>query len=155
MKVVGWVLALVVGGFLLAFGAMKFAGAAFIFPYIEYKAAAAGLPMAALAWPFGNYAVGALEVLAGVLVILPMTRRFGALLAVVPILGAVIAHLTPYLGTSTPLDFATPKPDAALATGGGFLRAHFTAETSSMLFTIAVVMLVVSLINLIVQRRVT
>jgi len=153
MTIVKWLLALAVGGFLLAFGIMKFAGMAFIFPYIEYKAGAAGLPMADLAWPLGNYAVGALEVLAGALVILPMTRRLGAPLAVLPLFGAVLAHLSPYLGTTTPLDFASPKPLEALAAGGGFVRENFSAETGPMLFMMASAMLVLALINLFVQRR--
>lgn len=153
MTIVKWLLALAVGGFLLAFGIMKFAGMAFIFPYIEYKATAAGLPLADLAWPLGNYAVGALEILAGALVILPMTRRFGAPLAVLPLLGAVIAHISPYLGTTTPLDFASPKPLEALAAGGGFVRENFTAETGPMLFMMASAMLVLALINLFVHRR--
>lgn len=153
MSIVKWLLALIVGGFLLAFGIMKFAGAAFIFPYIEFKAGAAGLPLADLAWPLGNYAVGAVEVLAGALVILPATRRLGSLFAVPPLLGAVIAHLSPYLGTTTPLDFASPKPSAALAAGGGFVRDNFTAETGPMLFMMAATMLVVAVINALVQRR--
>lgn len=153
MSIVKWLLALIVGGFLLVFGIMKFAGAAFIFPYIEYKASAAGLPLAGLAWPFGNYAVGAVEVLAGALVILPPTRRFGALLAVAPLLGAVLVHLSPYLGTTTPTGFADPMPSEALAAGGGFTRDNFMAETSPMLFMVASTMLAAALVNLFVQRR--
>ena len=153
MTILKWVLALIVGGFLLMFGFMKFTGAAFIFPYIEYKATAAGLPLAGLAFPLGNYAVGAVELLAGVLVILPMTRRFGSLLAVIPFLGAAFVHLTPYLGTVTPLDFADPKPLEALKAGAGFVRTDFTAETGTMLFIMAASMLVVSIINVIIQRR--
>lgn len=153
MTILKWLLALAVGGFLLAFGIMKFAGAAFIFPYIEFKAGAAGLPLADLAWPLGNYAVGAVEVLAGALVILPMTRKLGSLLAVAPLLGAVIVHLSPYLGVTTPLDFADPKPVEALAAGGGFVRDNFTAETGPMLFVMASVMLAVAMLNLLVQRR--
>lgn len=153
LTIIKWLFAVAVGGFLLAFGIMKFAGAAFIFPYIEYKAGAAGLPLAELAWPFGNYAVGALEIAAGVLVILPGTRRLGALLAVIPLLGAVIVHLSPYLGTVTPVDFAAAKPNEALAAGGGFDRSDFSAQTSPMLFMLASIMFVVALVNLFLQRR--
>lgn len=154
MTIFKWGLALLVGGFLLFFGFMKFSGAAFIFPYIEYRATAAGLPFANLAWPLGNYAVGAVEILAGALVLAPQTRRLGALVAVAPFLGAVLVHLSPYLGVVTPADFASPKPEAALAAGEGFVRAHFTAEESPTLFAIAAGMLLVSLANLFVQRRV-
>lgn len=153
MRILKWIFALAVGGFLLFFGYLKFSGAAFIFPYIEYKAGAAGLPLAELAYPIGNYLVGATEILAGILVILPMTRNIGAPFAVLPFLGAAFMHLTPYLGTITPLDFATPKPIDALKTGEGFVRTDFTAETGNTLFVIAVVMLVISIVNVFIQRR--
>lgn len=153
MTVLRWVLSLAVGAFLITFGAMKFFGVAFIFPYIEYKATAAGLPLADLFYPVGNYAVGALEVTAGVLVILPMTRRLGAPLAVVPLLGAVVFHLSPYLGIMTPTDFADPKPTEALAAGGGFVRENFSTEAAPMLFVIASVMLGLAIVNLLIQRR--
>ena len=153
MVLIKWIFALAVGGFLLFFGYLKFSGAAFIFPYIEYKAGATGLPLADFAFPLVNMVVGATEILAGILVILPFTRRLGSMFAVMPFLGAVAVHLTPYLGTVTPLDFASPKPVEALSAGSGFVREHFTAETGSTLFMIAVGMLVVSVINVIIQRR--
>ncbi|MBT8471754.1 MAG: hypothetical protein KJN99_04060, partial [Marinicaulis sp.] len=68
-------MALAVGGFLLFMGATKFSGRAHIFPYIEYKAAAGGIPFAEHAFPVGNLATGALEILAGLLVIIPPTRQ--------------------------------------------------------------------------------
>ena len=154
MAILKWIFALAVGGFLLLFGFFKVSGAAFIFPYIEFKAGAAGLPLAGLAYPVGNWLVGIMELVAGVLVILPMTRTtIGAPFAVLPFLGAVVMHLTPYLGTNTPLDFATPKPVDALKAGEGFVRSDFTAETGSTLFMIAVGMLIVSVVNLFIQRR--
>jgi len=132
---------------------MKFAGGAHIFPYIEYKAVAAGFPMAELFYPLVNYATGGLEILAGALVILPMTRAIGSKLAVLPLLGAVVFHLSPLLGVSTPDGYATPSPVEALAAGGPFLREHFTSGESMTLFSMAAGMLVVALINLVVQRR--
>ena len=153
MNILKWILALAVGAFLIFFGYLKFSGAAFIFPYIEYKGTEAGLPLAEIAYPLGNYIVGSMEILAGILVILPFTRSFGSLFAVLPFAGAVSMHLTPYLGTVTPLDFASPKPVEALARGGEFVRTDFTAETGSTLFTIAVAMLVVSIVNVLIQRR--
>ncbi|MEO1149881.1 MAG: hypothetical protein AAFW83_02725 [Pseudomonadota bacterium] len=153
MAILKWVLALAVGGFLVFFGYLKFSGAAFIFPYIEYKASTAGLPLADLAYPVGNWLVGATEIVAGLLVLLPFTRRWGALVGVMPFLGAVVIHLSPYLGTVTPLDFAADKPSTALAAGSGFVREHFTAETGNSLFLIAVGMFLVAIINAVVQRR--
>ncbi|MEM1194350.1 MAG: hypothetical protein AAGH42_13280 [Pseudomonadota bacterium] len=153
MAILKWAFALAVGGFLVFFGYLKFSGAAFIFPYIEYKASAAGLPFADLAYPAGNWLVGATEIIAGLLVLLPFTRRWGSIVGVLPFLGAAVIHLSPYLGTVTPLDFAANKPAAALAAGSGFVREHFTSETGNTLFLIAVAMLVVSIVNVIIQRR--
>ena len=153
MSAIKWVLALLLGGFLLFFGVMKFTGGAHIFPYVEYKAGAAGFPMADMFYPLMNYATAALEILAGALVILPMTRGIGSKLAVLPLLGAVVFHLSPLLGVSTPDGYATPAPTEALAAGGPFLREHFTSGESMTLFSMAVGMLVVALINLFLQRR--
>ena len=152
MTILKWVLALAVGGFLIMFGVMKFTGGAHIFHYIEFKAAGAGAPFAEFAYPLGNYATGLLEIAAGVLLILPMTRRLGAMLGVAPLAGAVVFHLSPLLGVTTPDGFADPKPIAAIEAGGPFARADFSTGESTTLFTIAVVMLIVAVINLVVQR---
>ena len=152
MTLLKWVLALAIGGFLIMFGVMKFTGAAHIFPYIEYKATALDAPFAAFAYPLGNYATGALELLAGGLLILPMTRRLGSQLAVLPFLGAVVFHLSPLLGIVTPAGFSDPKPEAALAAGGPFTAADFSGETN-MLFLMALGGLVASIINLMIQRN--
>lgn len=153
MKIVQWILALGVGGFLLMMGFMKFSGAAHIFPYIEYKAAGLGAPFAELAFPIGNYATGLLEVAAGVLVILPMTRKLGAKLSVLPFLGAVLFHLSPLLGVSTPAGYADPKPVEALAAGGPFAATDFSSDMTTALFMMAMAGLIASIINLIVQRN--
>ncbi|MEM9014848.1 MAG: hypothetical protein AAGB02_07045 [Pseudomonadota bacterium] len=153
MTAIRWILALVLGGFLLMFGFLKFSGEAHIFPYIEYKMTGLGIPLAELAHPFGNFAVGGLELVAGALVILPMTRQLGAKLALVPLLGAVVFHLTPFLGVSTPTGFADPKPIDVLADGGPFARTDFAEAMTTGLFMTACVMLVVAIINLIVQRN--
>ena len=153
MTILRWVLALAIGGFLVFFGVMKFTGGAHIFPYIEYKAAAAGLPFAEMAYPLGNYATGALELLAGVLLILPITRNLGAKLAVLPFLGAVAFHLSPFLGVTTPDGYANPKPVDIIAAGGPFARSDFSEAASMSLFMIAVAGLIASVINLFVQNK--
>jgi len=152
MAIVKWALALVLGGFLIFFGIMKFTGGAHIFPYIEFKASVLGFPMANLFFPVVNYATGLLEIVAGVLVILPFTRGIGSKIAVLPFLGAVVFHLSPLLGVTTPDGYATPVPTDALAAGGPFLREHFTDGTSMALFSMAAGMLVVALINAFIQR---
>ncbi len=153
MTIMRWALALAVGGFLIVFGATKFTGGAHIFPYIEYKATGLGAPFADLAYPWLNYAVGALELAAGVLVILPMTRRLGALIGVLPFFGAVLVHLSPFLGVATPAGYADPAPAAALAAGGPFAASDFSTAMTTSLFMIAVGGLFAAIVNLIVQRN--
>ena len=153
MNILKWVLALAVGVFLIFFGVTKFTGGAHIFPYIEYKATALGFPMADLFFPLVNYLTGALELVAGALVIIPATRKLGAAIAVLPFLGAFGFHLSPLLGVVTPDGYADPAPTEALAAGGPFLRDAFSTGASPALFTIASVMLVVSVVNLFLQRR--
>lgn len=150
--VLRWALALGIGGLLVFFGVMKFTGAAHIFPYMEYKMAGEGIAVADYVYPWMNYATGALEILAGALLILPFTRRVGSLLAALPFLGAVAFHLSPYLGTSTPDGYSDPKPVDVLAAGGPFARSDFTEATSMTLFIIACVGLAAAIVNLVVQR---
>ena len=154
--IIRWVLSLAVGGFLIMMGITKFTGGAHIFPLIEMKALGLGFPMADLFFPLVNYATGTLEVVAGALVILPMTRaKFGAPLAVLPFLGAVVFHLSPLLGVVTPTGYAEGADglEAALASGSGFTAEHFTAETGPTLFAMAAVFLVLAIINFVLHRR--
>lgn len=156
MTIVKWLLSLAVGGFLIVFGITKFTGGAHIFPLIEMKATAAGLPLADLFFPLVNYATGALELLAGVLVILPMTRKtIGAPLAVLPFSGAVVFHISPFLGLITPNGYAENADglEAALAAGSGFTRDHFSADTGPVLFALALGFLILAIINAALHRR--
>lgn len=152
MTILRWALALAVGGFLVFFGVMKFSGGAHIFPYIEYQAGAAGAPFAELAYPLGNYATGGLELLAGILLIIPATRALGSKLAILPFLGAVGFHLSPFLGVTTPDGYADPKPVELLAAGGPFARSDFSEGASMALFIMALAGFVAAIINLFVQR---
>ena len=92
-------------------------------------------------------------VAAGLLLVLPPTRQFGAKLAIFPFLGAVTFHLSPLLGVSTPAGFANPKPLEVLADGGPFGASDFSPEMTTALFAIAVGGLILSIINAIVQRN--
>lgn len=156
VKIAEWILSLAVGGFLIVFGITKFTGGAHIFPLIEMKATGLGFPLADLFFPFVNYATGALELLAGALVILPMTRqKIGAPLAVLPFLGATVFHLSPLLGVVTPNGYAEGAEglDAALAAGSGFTPEHFTTETGPVLFAMAAAFLVLAIVNFVLHRR--
>ena len=153
MNLLKWGLAIIIGGFLLMFGATKFTGGAHIFPYIEYKALSLGFPAAEYFFPYVNWATGLLEILAGVLVIIPMTRHLGARLAVLPFAGAVGFHLSPLLGIVTPNGYAENQPVDALAAGGPFAAADFSSDASPVLFSMAAVMLVLAIINVMMNRR--
>jgi hypothetical protein len=152
MTIAKWGFALAVGGFLLMMGFMKLSGAAHIFPYIEFRASAAGVPLAGLFFPLANNATGALEILAGGMLIAPATRRMGSYLAVLPFLGAVLFHLSPLLGVLTPTGYADPKPVDVISAGGPFARTDFSAAESNVLFIMAAAGLAAAIINLIVQR---
>jgi len=155
MNIVKWLLSLAVGGFLIVFGITKFTGGAHIFPLIEMNATGLGFPMADLFFPLVNYATGALELVAGALVILPMTRaKIGAKLAVLPFLGAVVFHLSPLLGVVTPNGYAEGADglDAALSAGSGFMPEHFTGESGPALFALAAVFLLLAIANAALHR---
>ncbi len=61
--------------------------------------------------PTGRYVVGLIELFAALLVLLPWTRRSGALLALGIAAGAVAAHLSPYLGQELPLILGAEETD--------------------------------------------
>ena len=153
MQIIRHALPLLIGGFLIVFGMLKFTGGAHIFPYIEYKAAALGLPFSGLFFPLVNWAVGALEIAAGTLIIAPMTRKIGSLAALLPFTGAVGFHLSPLLGVTTPNGYSETFSAAVLAKGGPFGAADFSSDASMSLFLIAAAMLALALANVGVQRR--
>lgn len=153
MAIIRWVLAVGLAVFLIFFGVTKFTGGAHIFPLIEFKMAGLGVPFAEFVFPWLNYAVGALEIGAGVLLVLPMTRKLGAMVAILPFFGAVLFHLSPFLGVSTPVGYSDPMPTSALAAGGPFAAADFSTEMTTVLFMMAVGGLLAAIVNLIVQRN--
>jgi uncharacterized membrane protein len=64
----------------------------------------------ALFEPTGRFVTGLLEVLAAVLLILPWTRRAGALLAILVVAGAVAAQVL-WLGMQVPLERGAEQTD--------------------------------------------
>ena len=153
MAIIRWALSLLVVGFLIFFGATKFTGAAHIFPLIEYRASGLGVPYAEFIYPWANYAVGALEVVAGAMALVPGARAIGAPLAVPLFAGAVAFHLSPLLGVETPVGFAPSTPASHIASGGPFTSADFSAETTSVLFLAAIGLLTLSIVNAVLSRR--
>jgi hypothetical protein len=84
MQLLTWALQLVVAGILLQTLFFKFTGAAesvYIFSTLGIE-------------PWGRYASGAAELIASVLLLIPGTAAFGALVAVGVISGAIVSHLT-------------------------------------------------------------
>lgn len=84
--------------------------------------------------PYLRYATGAAELLASILLVIPRTRFYGALLAGAVTLGAIGFHLSPFLGVQIPrMDQLVPLLQAGrsvaeidamgLATDGGALFA--------------------------------
>ena len=65
--------------------------------------------------PMGRYGVGVAEALAAALLAFSATRRWGALVAFLILLGAAAAHLSPFLGVEI------PEAAGSLATDGGSL----------------------------------
>ncbi len=81
---VSWVLRLVASGILLQTLYFKFSGAeesVYIFTRVGIE-------------PWGRYATGAVELIAAILLLVPVTKSAGALLAIGLMLGAVGSHLT-------------------------------------------------------------
>jgi uncharacterized membrane protein YphA (DoxX/SURF4 family) len=112
---------------LIFFGVQKFGAENFIF---ERLADRSGI---GLFEPGVRILTGVLEVLAGLLLILPRFRPFGALLGTGIVGGAIFFHLTPWLGIYTPME------------AGG--------EESIGLFMTAVILFALSLTNLALNRQ--
>ncbi|KDA03125.1 DoxX family protein [Hyphomonas oceanitis] len=85
--------------------------------------------------PAGRILTGVLELVAALFLLFPFTRRFGAIISAT-ILGAAVAfHLSPWLGREVPLSLARGE----------------TATDGGMLFMLAIIMLVSSLLVLVVH----
>lgn len=83
----------------------------------------------ALFEPTGRLAVAAAELFAALLLLIPWSRRFGAVLSFFILSGAVGLHLSPWLGREIPTSLTADTP-----TDGGAL------------FMLAIAMLVVSIL---------
>ncbi|MEM7326382.1 MAG: hypothetical protein AAF531_25075 [Actinomycetota bacterium] len=124
---------------LVGAGIMKFT-TGHVFQYLEYQTGIDVLH------PYLNNLVGAAEISAGILLRFRRTRRAGSLLALAIIGGAVVAHLTPWLGISPPIGLV----DGAAAP---WTAADFTTETSASLFVTAIVTLALSVVVALPELR--
>lgn len=87
--------------------------------------------------PAGRVATGIAEIFAAICLFFPAWRRFGAFLSSAILIGAVGFHMSPWLGREIPTSLA----DGSTATDGG------------VLFMLAIVMLVASLLLMVVHPR--
>ncbi|WP_306250613.1 DoxX family protein [Parvularcula sp. IMCC14364] len=120
------ILAVLLAAALIFFGVQKFGAENFIFERIAERSGIS------LFEPGVRVLTGLLEVTAGLMLILPRTRSYGAVLGTALVAGAIFFHLTPWLGIHTP------------ASAGG--------EESIGLFMTAVTVFALSLANLFLNR---
>ena len=120
------ILAIALAAAMLFMGLQKFGADNFIFATIAQKSGIGFFE------PAFRMFSGVLEVVAGLLMLLPRTRCAGAALATGIVAGAVVFHLSPWLGTKLPME------------AGG--------EPTYTLFIMALVFLVLALVNLLLNR---
>jgi len=87
--------------------------------------------------PTARVFTGILELIAALLLILPFSRRFGAFLSALILFGAVALHSSPWLGREIPLSLAPGE----------------TATDGGALFSLAIAMLVASLLIMVIHPR--
>ncbi len=121
------VFAIALAGAMLFMGSQKFGTDNYIFQMIAQNSGISFFE------PAFRMFTGVLEVLAGLMMFLPRTRGAGAVLASAIVSGAVVFHLSPWLG-------------ARVAMSAG-------AEPSYSLFTMALMYLVLALVNLYLNRN--
>lgn len=87
--------------------------------------------------PTGRFVTGVLELVAAFFLLIPFTRRLGGFLSCMILFGAVALHISPWLGRDIPLSLAAGE----------------TATDGGMLFSLAIAMLVASLLVIIVHPK--
>lgn len=131
-KYLPWVLSVLLAIFFVAFGLNKFLG--FMEGDTGYIFQQAGA-LFGLGDFFSGvviYIVGIAEIVAGVLLLLPNTQKWGAFLGLLIVLGALFFHLFSPLGTDVKM-----SPDASQGDGGGlFIMAIIVFVLSGVVFLI-------------------
>jgi uncharacterized membrane protein YphA (DoxX/SURF4 family) len=130
-RIIARIPAFVLPFILVGAGVMKFT-TGHAFQYLEFQT---GID---LLHPFVNNLVGVVEIGAGVLLRFRRTRKAGSVGALAIAGGAVLAHLSPWLGIAPP----TGLVDGATAP---WTAADFTTETSASLFVTAFVTLALAI----------
>lgn len=127
MSIFKHLLAIILAIGMVFFGAQKFGAENHIFQIIADRS---GID---LFEPLIRKFTGVMEIIAGLLLLVPATRGFGALMATGIVGGAIGFHLSPWLGIHVP---AGPGLDANIG-----------------LFTTAIVIFILALINLAINRK--
>lgn len=112
--------AYLLAGFLIFMGAQKFGAENIIFATIAERSGIS------LFEPAVRMATGVAELLTALLLVLPRLRLFGALGAVAVIGGAIVFHLSPWLGINVAMATgAEPTPMLFMMAVGSFLLSLF------------------------------
>jgi uncharacterized membrane protein YphA (DoxX/SURF4 family) len=105
MKYIKWGVALLLSVFFIFMGVQKFGSENLIFSTIAERSCVG------LFEPVVRMLVGIAEIVAAILLILPVTRIFGALLGLGILFGAIGFHLSPWLGISVSMEPSSePSP---------------------------------------------
>lgn len=92
MTIFRWILALALATFMIFMGAQKFGTDNIIFATIAERSGIA------LFEPQVRVLVGVVEILAAIMLVAPKSRRQGARIALLILLGAIAFHISPWLG---------------------------------------------------------
>lgn len=119
------ILALILAAFLIFMGIQKFGETNAVFQYLAEQSGIG------LFEPVVRTLTGIAELGAAALLVWPRTRAFGALAAVGVIGGAIVFHLTPWLGINAPVAFDE---------SGAYVRSPmlFIMAVASFLFALGV-----------------
>jgi hypothetical protein len=115
-------------------------------PVFQYLATQSGI---GLFEPGVRMTTGLAEISAALLILIPRTRMYGALLALAVLLGALVFHLSPWLGINAPVAFS----EACLAAQACDFADPASYEKSPMLFAMAVSFFLASLGLFFVEKQ--
>ena len=139
MRFLGHGAAVVLALFMIFMGIQKFAGHN---PVFSYLAVSTGLGLFA---PVAQHLTGAAEIAAGALLLggffKPFLRGLGALLSLAVIGGAIVFHLTPWLGVVAPVAFVEgAAPPFDLETD--YVKSPFLFVSALMFFALSALVLI-------------
>ncbi|MEM9668262.1 MAG: hypothetical protein AAF950_04995 [Pseudomonadota bacterium] len=84
--------------------------------------------------PAGRVVTAALELLAALFLLFPPTRRFGAMISFLILAGAILLHLSPWLGREIPVSLAQGDE---VTDGGALFSLAIAMAVASVLIIVA------------------